>query len=78
MAGAIDQVNLICLQGHSFMHLENIIYAIPGEEPMRRQFINLTKLAQRFAQIPRCATLIIFDGMLTKVKEDQVLAGYSP
>lgn len=45
---------------------------------MRRHFINLTKLAQRFAQIPRCATLIVFDGPLSMVKGDLILAGYSP
>ena len=45
---------------------------------MRSLFINLTKLAQRFAQIPRCVTLIIFDGPLSIAKGDVILAGYSP
>jgi hypothetical protein len=44
VAGTVDQVNVISLQGWGFIYKENLIYVIPGQLSKDYKLINLRRL----------------------------------
>jgi hypothetical protein len=61
------QINFFYFKSQGFYHNGNSFIVVPDSEKTYK-LVNITKYAMRFAQIPKCLSVFIFDSSLEYLK----------